>query len=74
MHNYERVLLLAAIWEASSPIDFVGILGAFYSHPQKTYKYICYLQLNPDIYTPPQMKIRTKRTEERAVLLYATRF
>jgi len=49
MHNHERVLILEDTWEASSPIDFVAILGAFYSSSQKPYKYICYLHLNPDI-------------------------
>lgn len=29
MHNYERVLVSEDIWEASSPTDFVVILGAF---------------------------------------------
>lgn len=49
MHNYERVLVLEDIWKESSPIDFVVILGAFYSGSQETYKYICYLHLNLNI-------------------------
>ena len=36
MRNYERVFALEDIWEASSHIDFVVILGAFYSSSQKT--------------------------------------
>lgn len=43
MPNYERVLVLEDIWEEWSPIDFVAILGDFYSSSQKHDKYICYL-------------------------------
>lgn len=46
MHNYERALVLEDIWEESSPIDFVVILGDFYSSSQKHDKYICYLNLS----------------------------
>lgn len=45
MLNHERVLILQDIWEESSPIEFVVILGDFYSSSQKHDKYICYLHL-----------------------------
>lgn len=67
MQNYERMLVLEDICEESSPIEFVVILGAFYSSSQKHDKYICYLHLN--IIINENKEGKKKRTEERAVLL-----
>lgn len=69
MHNYKRVLVLEDIYEESSPIDFVVILGAFCSSSQKHNKYICHLLQNIII---DENKKGKKRTEQRAVLLHST--
>lgn len=72
MPNCERVLVLEDIWEECSPIDFVAILGDFYSSSQKHDKYICYL--HQSIITEENKEEGEKRTEERAVLLHGTCF
>lgn len=61
MLNHERVLILQDIWEESSPVEFVVILGDFYSSSQKHDKYICYLHLRIIIDENKEEKKKNRR-------------